>query len=119
MSANHNATARVAEMAASGPAYLQVIAHYFAKPETADRVAELLEQLGKASRLEPDNLYYEWFRSAGNPQHFVILEKYKSADGLERHRQTGHFQKIGVGQIIPLLDRREVESYRVTQQTSN
>ncbi|CPL09501.1 Uncharacterised protein [Bordetella pertussis] len=34
--------------------------------------------------------------------------------GLDEHRQTAHFQAIGIGQIIPLLARREVESHMVT-----
>jgi quinol monooxygenase YgiN len=43
----------------------------------------------------------------------VILEKYSDADGLAYHRETEHFQRLGFGTIIPLLDRREVESHMV------
>jgi quinol monooxygenase YgiN len=94
-------------------AYLQVIAHYFAKPGNGDAIVKLLTELAAATRKEPKNLYYEFFRSPLEPDHFVILEKYSNADGLADHRETEHFQRLGFGTIIPLLDRREVESHMV------
>jgi quinol monooxygenase YgiN len=93
--------------------YLQVIAHYFAKPGNGDAVLKPLTELAAATRGEPKNLYYEFFRSPLDPDHFVILEQYSDADGLALHRETEHFQRLGFGTIIPLLDRREVSSYSV------
>lgn len=93
--------------------YFQVIAHYHSYPGNQDQVNELLAQLAEHTRSEPANLYYEYFQSTVDPHHFVILEKYKDASGLDAHRDTPHFQSIGVGKIIPLLSRREVESYTV------
>ncbi|KDP85845.1 putative quinol monooxygenase [Cupriavidus basilensis] len=97
-------------MAAS---HLQVIAHYFALPGNGDKVCALLAELAAATRGEPDNLYYDFFRSPAQPDHFVILEKYRNAQGLDRHRESAHFQRLGFGAIIPLLDRREVSSHTV------
>lgn len=94
-------------------AYLQVIAHYYAKPGNGDRVAALLVELTEATRNEPKNLYYDFFRSPVDPDHIVILEQYTDADGLAVHRETEHFQRLGFGTIIPLLDRREVTSHMV------
>ncbi|WP_345815853.1 putative quinol monooxygenase [Paraburkholderia sp. PREW-6R] len=94
-------------------AYLQVIAHYFAKPGNGDAVLKPLTELADATRNEPKNLYYDFFRSPLDPDHFVILEQYSDADGLAEHRETEHFQRLGFGTIIPLLDRREVSSHMV------
>jgi quinol monooxygenase YgiN len=94
-------------------AYLQVIAHYFAKPGNGDAIVKPLTELAAATRAEPNNLYYEFFRSPADPDHFVILEQYSDADGLTAHRETPHFQSLGFGTIIPLLDRREVTSHMV------
>ncbi|ASL47083.1 Putative monooxygenase YcnE [Burkholderia sp. AD24] len=94
-------------------AYLQVIANYFAKPGNGDALIAPLTELAAATRAEPRNLYYEFFRSPLNPDHFVILEQYSDADGLAVHRETEHFQRLGFGTIIPLLDRREVSSHMV------
>ncbi|WCM23809.1 antibiotic biosynthesis monooxygenase [Paraburkholderia bryophila] len=94
-------------------AYLQVIANYLAKPGNGDALIAPLTELAAATRAEPRNLYYEFFRSPLNPDHFVILEQYSDADGLAVHRETEHFQRLGFGTIIPLLDRREVSSHMV------
>ncbi|MFM0341702.1 putative quinol monooxygenase [Paraburkholderia fungorum] len=96
-------------------AYLQVIAHYFAKPGNGDAIVKSLTELAAATRTEPKNLYYEFFRSPVNADHFVILEKYSHADGLAEHRETEHFRRLGFGTIIPLLDKREVTTYMVPE----
>jgi quinol monooxygenase YgiN len=98
--------------------YLQVIAHYFAKPGNGDALVQPLTELAAATRTEPKNLSYAFFRSPLDPDHFVILEQYSEADGLALHRDTPHFQKLGVGTIIPLLDRREVTSHMVPGDTA-
>jgi quinol monooxygenase YgiN len=97
--------------------YLQVIAHYFAKPGNGDRVIELLAELAPATRAEPKNLDYAYFRSPEHPDHIVILERYRDAGGLDAHRETPHFQRIGIGAIMPLLDRRDVSRYMVQPDT--
>ena len=94
-------------------AYLQVIAHYFAKPGNGDALVAPLTELAAATRTEPSNLYYEFFRSPLDPDHFVIMEEYRDANGLTAHRETEHFQRLGFGTIIPLLERREVSSHMV------
>ncbi|MGS0891575.1 putative quinol monooxygenase [Burkholderia stagnalis] len=99
------------------PPYLQVIAHYFAKPGHGDRVIELLAELARETRAEPMNLDYGYFRAPDDPDHFVILERYSDADGLDAHRETPHFQRIAVGAIMPLLDRRDVTRYMVQPDT--
>lgn len=93
--------------------YLQVIAHYHVQPGNADKVCLLLAGLAEATRTEPKNLSYEYFRLPVEPHHYVILERYSDASGLDEHRSTAHFQNIGLGQIIPLLARRDVSSYMV------
>lgn len=96
-------------------AYLQVIAHYVSQEGNAERVCELLQELALATRTEPKNLYYDFFRSPTEPNHFVILEQYSDANGLAEHRDTAHFKELGLGAIIPLLEKREVKSHMVQQ----
>lgn len=88
-----------------------VIAHYIAKPEHADEVATLLPQLAKLSRTEPGNESYRISRDLDEPAKFIIVEKYGSSDDFAAHRETEHFQSIGIGQIIPLLEDRQVETF--------
>lgn len=93
--------------------YLQVIAHYQAKPGLGDQVCALLGELTTATRAEPANLSYEFFRSPQDPDRFVILEQYTDAAGLDAHRASEHFQRLGFGTIIPMLVSRAVTSAMV------
>ncbi|MEG1420278.1 MAG: putative quinol monooxygenase [Citrobacter sp.] len=92
---------------------LFVVAHYFAKPTMGDKVNDALRMLAEVTRNEPENITYEFFRSTEDGDRFVIVETYRCAQGLELHRQTEHFQRIGVGVITPLLERKEVKSFLV------
>lgn len=93
--------------------YFQVIAHYHAQQGQQDQVRALLAELAQASRTEAANLSYAFFVSPEDACHFVILERYTDAAGFDAHRNSEHFQRIGFGQIIPLLERREVSSHMV------
>ena len=88
-----------------------VVAHYYAKPETADEVASLLPKLAEASRAEDGNLSYVINRDLESPENFVIVEEYRTADDFQAHRDSEHFQRIGVGTIIPLLRERTVATF--------
>lgn len=94
--------------------YFQVVAHYHALPEHIGQVTSLLRELAEASRNESANLSYDYFQSVDHPAHFVILERYASAAGFEAHRQQAHFRDIGRAQIMPLLERRDIETYEGT-----
>lgn len=91
--------------------YFQVIAHYAVADGNVPTVLPLLAQLADASRAEPANLAYNFFQDAEDPNHIVILERYTDEAGFAAHRESAHFQEIGFGQIIPLLDNRFIESY--------
>ncbi len=95
------------------PHQLQVIAHYYTLVDQTELVACTLQSLAEATRHEPGNISYQFFQSRENPQHFVILERYRSENGLDVHRATQHFQEIGIGIIAPLLERKEIESFLV------
>ena len=88
-----------------------VIAHYQARSDTAEEVAELLPKLAEASRREPGNLSYSITRDLEDPHVFVIVETYGEASDFDAHRNSVHFNEIGLSTIIPLLEDRKVESF--------
>lgn len=92
---------------------LQVIAHYVTRRDEVENVADALRALAQASRQEADNISYDFFQSRENSQHFVILERYRSENGLDAHRATPHFQHLGIEVIAPLLENKQVESFLV------
>lgn len=112
MSAKSDSTSPTAPTLAGG-SFLQVIAHYHVKPGLGDQVGALLIELTEATRREPKNLAYAFYRSPQDPDRYVILEQYTDASGLDEHRASEHFQRLGFGTIIPMLVSREVTSYVV------
>ncbi|MDV6275601.1 putative quinol monooxygenase [Rhodococcus erythropolis] len=89
----------------------RVVAEYRLHEETADEVLDHLAQLAEASRNEPANLGYEYFRNVENPLHVSILEMYIDEAGFEAHRTSSHFTSIGTAKILPLLADRVVRTY--------
>ncbi|MBO1769306.1 putative quinol monooxygenase [Agrococcus sp. TF02-05] len=87
------------------------IATYTAKPDAADRVAQLLPTLAAESRQEPGNISYSIARDLERPNVFTIVEVYDDADAFAAHRESAHFASIGRMQIIPMLESREVVGY--------
>lgn len=91
--------------------HFTAIATYTATPETADRVADLLPELARASRREPGNISYTVARHLEEPTVFTIVEIYEDADAFTAHRESVHFAEIGKAQILPLLESRVVVGY--------
>lgn len=89
----------------------QVVAHYHALEGKAEDVARLLGELARSSREEEGNISYVIARCLEDDHHFVIAEQYVDPEAFDVHRESEHFQSIGVAQIIPLLADRQVGSY--------
>ncbi|RQO46056.1 antibiotic biosynthesis monooxygenase [Rhodococcus sp. KBW08] len=89
----------------------RVVAAYRLDEETADEALGHLAQLAEASRKEPANLGYEYFRNVENSLHITILEMYIDEAGFEAHRTSSHFTSIGTAKILPLLADRVVIGY--------
>lgn len=88
------------------------MARYKAKPGKGDAVADALRSVVPASRAEPGCLLYTANRSADDPDEFLLYERYEEERDLEAHRQTAHFRDIVLGQVVPLLETREVEFFQ-------
>ncbi len=87
------------------------IATYTAKPEAADRVAQLLPALAAESRQEEGNRSYSISRDLERPNVFTIVGVFDDANAFSAHRESAHFASIGKMQIIPMLESREVVGY--------
>src|SRR5438445_442821 len=76
----------------------------------AERV-EAVEQLTGPSRAEPGCLFYQPHVDPENPRVFFIYEQYADEDACKAHGESEHFQRIGLGEAIPLLENRERAFY--------
>ncbi|WP_406456600.1 antibiotic biosynthesis monooxygenase [Streptomyces sp. NBC_00876] len=50
-----------------------------------------VEDFTLATRQEPGNVFFEWSRSVENPDQFVLLEAFASAEAGAVHVQSAHF----------------------------
>ncbi|MGA8117377.1 MAG: putative quinol monooxygenase [Actinocatenispora sp.] len=92
---------------------LQVIARYTVSPGNQDRVLDLLSTLTVASRAEPGTVSFTVNRQVDDEHSVVLLERYASRDAFAAHRESAHFTELVLGQIVPLLDSRVVETFDV------
>lgn len=92
-------------------AIFNVVARYRTLDGKADEVLTHLLKMAEASRAEPGNISYDFFRGLQDDRQIVILESYGTAAGFDAHRNSEHFQEIGAGRILPLLESRTVSTY--------
>lgn len=90
-----------------------LIATYRGQEGAGDRIEPLLAQLAAESRAEPGCLLYLVNRSSTTPDTFVLYEHYEDDEALAAHRESAHFQSIAVGRIIPMLEERVFDRYRL------
>jgi quinol monooxygenase YgiN/predicted GNAT family acetyltransferase len=94
---------------------LQVIARYTVTFGNELEVTSLLTQLADAARAEPGNLSFAAYRQLDDEREIVILERYVSLDAFAAHRASAHYQDLVLGQIVPRLDNRVVETFLVDE----
>ena len=86
--------------------------YVFAKWKVAagklDTVLGLLAEVAKQSIAEDGNLFYDVHQVNADANTLMLSEAYKDEAALEAHRSSAHFQTLVVGQIVPLLEAREV-----------
>jgi (4S)-4-hydroxy-5-phosphonooxypentane-2,3-dione isomerase len=95
-----------------------LIATYRGRPDTGDAIEPLLAELAARTREEPGCLLYLVNRSTSTPDTYVLYEHYRDDAALAAHRESRHFQDLAVGRIVPMLDVREVDTYRLVDVSS-
>ncbi|SNR34768.1 Quinol monooxygenase YgiN [Haloechinothrix alba] len=61
------------------------------RAERAEEWLTLVDDFTRATRAEPGNLFFEWSRSVDDPNQFVLLEGFESAQAGEEHVNSAHF----------------------------
>ena len=73
-----------------------------------DRVLTLLAEVAKKSIEEKGNLFYKVHQSNTDANTLILFEGYTDEDAVQEHRNSGYFQQLVIGQIVPNLVNREV-----------
>lgn len=62
------------------------------RPKYADDWVHLVNDFTTASRAEPGNISFEWFRSVDDPNVYVLVEAFRDADAGNAHVESAHFK---------------------------
>jgi quinol monooxygenase YgiN len=107
-----------AALAASGfgialadePKGLRVIAELVSKPDTADKLRELLVPFAKSARTEPGCLEYILMEVQGQPGRFLTYEIWTDRAALDAHMKAPALVAAGP-QLIPLLAKPFTQTF--------
>ena len=80
------------------------------KESEASRILGMLPELAEKSRSESGNLSYAIYASERDPRELILYEQYVDAAAAEAHRQSEHFKRIVLNEIVPHLEAREIVS---------
>lgn len=87
---------------------INVFAKWQVKEGQLNAVLELMKQVAEKSREEEGNLFYKIHQSTQDENTLLLYEGYVDEAAVEVHRNSGYFQQLVIGQIVPMLENREV-----------
>ncbi len=90
-----------------------VAAKWVAKEGKQEIVADAISQLAVHSKNEVGNIEYVVHRSIEDERTFFFYEVYENEDGYKHHTSSKHFVDIAINGVIPLLDSRDREFFKV------
>jgi quinol monooxygenase YgiN len=61
-------------------------------PERADEWLSLVKDFTTSTRAEPGNVFFEWSRSADDPNEFVLVEGFRDDEAGAAHVNSEHFK---------------------------
>jgi quinol monooxygenase YgiN len=73
---------------------LNIVTHVDVVPPRKDDAVALLKTLGDASRREEGNLRYEIVQQTNRPNHFTVVESWKSREAFEAHGMASHVREF-------------------------
>lgn len=71
---------------------LFIAVKFSVRPDVADQWILRVTPFTLATRDEPGNLFFEWWRSIETPHQFVLLEAFRDREAGEAHVSSDHFK---------------------------
>ena len=84
-----------------------VTAVWTAQPGQEEIVRDAILQLVPPSRAEPGCRFYQPYADPDDPRVFRLFEVYDDEQAYRAHGESEHFRRLGFGQAIPVLEKRE------------
>lgn len=69
-----------------------VLVHIHVKPESVEAFRTATIENARNSVQEPGIAQFAFLETADNPNHFVLLEAYRSPEAQAAHKETKHYQ---------------------------
>src|SRR5205823_14748810 len=69
-----------------------IVVKHPVRPEYADDWTSLVEEFTTATRAEPGNISFDWYRSAEDPHVWVLIELFRDAEAGKAHVESDHFK---------------------------
>jgi len=79
-----------------------IVAKNPVRPEYADDWPSLMEEFTSATRAEPGNVCFDWYRSVDEPNVYVLVEAFEDGAAGEAHVNSEHF-KAAMERLSQLL----------------
>lgn len=73
------------------PAMIFIAVKQYVRPELAEEWPTLVQPFTQATRSEPGNLFFEWFRSIEDPSVVLVLEGFRDEEAGQAHVASEHF----------------------------
>ena len=64
------------------------------KPEFADTWPDITREFTEATRAEPGNLWFDWYRSTESPTSYFLCEAFRDGDAPVEHVNSSHFAEF-------------------------
>jgi quinol monooxygenase YgiN len=69
-----------------------IVVKFPVRPDQSEEWLSIVEDFTTATRAEPGNLFFDWSRSADNPNQFVLLEAFRDGEAGHAHVSSEHFK---------------------------
>jgi quinol monooxygenase YgiN len=79
-----------------------IVVKHPVRPEYADGWASIMAEFTAATRAEPGNISFDWYRSADDPNLYLLVEAFRDGAAGEAHVSTEHF-KAAIARMPSLL----------------
>jgi quinol monooxygenase YgiN len=69
-----------------------IVVKWPVRPEYADDWRSIVDDFTEGTRGEPGNVFFDWSRSADDPNEWVLGEGFRDADAGGEHVKSDHFK---------------------------
>jgi quinol monooxygenase YgiN len=92
-----------------------IVAQWYAKEGKEQEVAALASQMVPHARAEPGCRMFMVNQHTDDPRRFVLYEQFVDRAAFDAHTQTAAFKELVLGRIVPLLETRVRDIFRVVE----